>query len=295
MNSKQFMSWLQHQHQLMPDSLPEKPLIMGILNVTPDSFSDGGQFLSINHACEHAFQLITQGVDIIDIGGQSTRPGAQQISLDAELKRVIPVIEQIRSDSDICISIDTNKPEVMEAAVNAGANLINDVYALRSVGALAMAAKLAVPICLMHMQGEPENMQNEPYYSEGVLPAIRNFFKERITECERQGINRQNIILDPGFGFGKRVQDNLLLVKKLDIFASFGLPLLLGASRKSTIGVILGKEVDDRLIGSIAVAVYAALKGVGIIRTHDVDETKQALHMINMICHADVTFPGSIE
>ncbi len=287
------MSWL--QRQLVPDSLFENPLIMGILNVTPDSFSDGGQFLSVNHACEHAFQLIAQGVDIIDIGGQSTRPGAQQVSVDVELKRVIPIIEQLRFNSDICISIDTNKPEVMEAAVNAGANLINDVYALRTDGALAMAAKLAVPICLMHMQGEPQNMQNEPYYSEGVLTAILSFFKERIAECERQGIDRQNIILDPGFGFGKHIQDNLLLVKKLDIFASFGLPLLLGASRKSTIGAILGKEVNDRLIGSIAVAVYAALKGVGIIRTHDVDETKQALHMINMICRANITFPGSID
>lgn len=287
------MSWL--QRQLVPNSLFENPLIMGILNVTPDSFSDGGQFLSVNHACEHAFQLIAQGVDIIDIGGQSTRPGAQQVSVDVELKRVIPIIEQLRFNSDICISIDTNKPEVMEAAVNAGANLINDVYALRTDGALAMAAKLAVPICLMHMQGEPQNMQNEPYYSEGVLTAILSFFKERIAECERQGIDRQNIILDPGFGFGKHIQDNLLLVKKLDIFASFGLPLLLGASRKSTIGAILGKEVNDRLIGSIAVAVYAALKGVGIIRTHDVDETKQALHMINMICRANITFPGSID
>ncbi|QEY50138.1 dihydropteroate synthase [Legionella longbeachae] len=295
MNSKQLMGWLQQQSQLTPGSLPENPLIMGILNVTPDSFSDGGHFLSVNHACEHAFQLITQGVDIIDIGGQSTRPGAEEISVDVELKRVIPVIEQIRIDSDICISIDTNKPEVMEAAVNAGANLINDVYALRTDGALSMAAKLAVPVCLMHMQGEPHNMQKMPYYSEGVLPAIQNFFKERITECERQGINRQNIILDPGFGFGKRVQDNLLLVKKLDVFSSFGLPLLLGASRKSTIGVILGKEVNDRITGSIAVAVYAALKGVGIIRTHDVDETKQALHMINMICRADITFPDSID
>ncbi len=283
------MSWLQHQRQLTPDSPSDNPLIMGILNVTPDSFSDGGHFLSVDNACEHAFQLITQGVDIIDIGGQSTRPGAQQVSVDAELKRVIPVIEQIRFDSDICISIDTNKPEVMEAAVNAGANLINDVYALRTDGALSMAAKLAVPVCLMHMQGEPQNMQDDPHYADGVLNEIMHFFKERITECERQGINRQNIILDPGFGFGKRVHDNLLLVKKLDIFSSFGLPLLLGASRKSTIGAILGKKIGDRLIGSIAVAVYAALKGVGIIRTHDVDETKQALYMINMICRADST------
>lgn len=296
MDSKQFLDWLEQHHQLAPGDFPECPLIMGILNITPDSFSDGGHFLSMDNACEHAFQLINQGADLIDIGGQSTRPGAQEVPINVELKRVIPVIENIRLNSDICISVDTNKPEVMEAAVNAGANFINDVFALRTEGALAMVAKLGVPVCLMHMQGEPQNMQNDPYYPNGVLSAITHFFKERIRECEHNGIKRQNIILDPGFGFGKQVQDNLLLVKKLDIFASLGLPLLLGASRKSTIGTILGRKVNDRLIGSIAVAVYAALKGVGIIRTHDVDETKQALYMINRICRADVmTSQDSID
>jgi len=287
-NSKQFLGWLERQCQPSLDNSPEKPLIMGILNVTPDSFSDGGKFLSMGRACEHAFHLIGQGADLIDVGGQSTRPGAEPVSLEVELDRVIPVIEQIRANSDICISIDTNKPEVMEAAVAAGANVINDIYALRSKGALEMAAKLAVPVCLMHMQGEPHYMQNEPYYPNGVLAEVTRFFTERITECERVGIKRRNIILDPGFGFGKQVQDNLLLIKNLDSFARFAMPLLLGVSRKSTIGVVLAKEVGERLIGSIAVAVYAALKGAAIIRTHDVDETNQALHMITMISKAGV-------
>ncbi|PWY56644.1 dihydropteroate synthase [Legionella qingyii] len=288
MNPTQFSGWLEHQCQPSPDNSIQKPLIMGILNVTPDSFSDGGKFLSLDMACEQAYRLISQGADLIDIGGQSTRPGAQHVPLDVELSRVIPVIEQIRANSDICISIDTNKPEVMQAAVSAGANVINDIYALRTEGALEMAAKLAVPICLMHMQGEPHNMQHDPYYSDGVLTEVMRFFMERIVECEREGIKRNNIILDPGFGFGKQVQDNLLLVKNLDSFATFGMPLLLGVSRKSTIGMVLNKEVGERLIGSIATAVYAALKGVGIIRTHDVDETSQALHMITMISQADV-------
>ncbi|KTD04567.1 dihydropteroate synthase [Fluoribacter gormanii] len=288
MNPTQFSGWLERQCQPSPDNSFQKPLIMGILNVTPDSFSDGGKFLSMDMACKHAYRLVSQGADLIDIGGQSTRPGAQHVPLDEELERVIPVIEQIRANSDICISIDTNKPEVMAAAVSAGANVINDIYALRTEGALEMAAELAVPVCLMHMQGEPHNMQHHPYYSDGVLSEVTRFFMERIAECEREGIKRNNIILDPGFGFGKQVQDNLLLVKNLDSFASFGMPLLLGVSRKSTIGTVLAKEVGERLIGSIATAVYAALNGVGIIRTHDVDETSQALHMIAMISQADV-------
>ncbi|STY28043.1 Dihydropteroate synthase [Legionella wadsworthii] len=278
MNASQFTAWLESQ-----PNAHVKPLIMGILNVTPDSFSDGGQFLSSDKAIDHALQLISQGADLIDIGGQSSRPGAQEVSLELELNRVIPVIEKIRTYSDICISIDTSKPEVMNAAVGAGANIINDIYALRAPGALEMAAQLAVPVCLMHMQGAPQNMQHNPTYPEGVLHEITRFFGDRIAECERVGIKKSTIILDPGFGFGKQVQDNLLLVKNLDSFATFKRPLLLGVSRKSTIGAVLSKEVGERLIGSIAVAIYAMLKGVGMIRTHDVDETNQALRMINMI------------
>jgi len=259
---------------------------MGVVNVTPDSFSDGGKFLSMDRACEQAFHLISQGADLIDIGGESTKPGSVAVPVDIELNRVIPVIEQIRRNSDICISIDTGKPEVMEAAVGAGANIINDIYALRAEGALAMAAKLDVPVCLMHMQGEPHNMQDNPYYPNGVLAAVMQFFAERVAECERVGINKKQLILDPGFGFGKQVQDNLHLVNKLEKFATLELPLLLGVSRKSTIGAVLGKDVNDRLIGGIALAIYAALKGVGIIRTHDVDETRQALHMTDSIYQA---------
>lgn len=286
MNSKQFIDWLAHRSQFFPGSHPEKPLIMGILNVTPDSFSDGGKFLSLDRACEQAFHLITQGADLIDVGGQSTKPGAPSVPVEVELNRVMPVIKHIRTNSDICISIDTNKPEVMEAAVDAGVNVINDVYALRTEGALAMAEKLAVPVCLMHMQSEPQNMQQNPHYPEGVFSAVMQFFVERIATCERVGIDRRHLILDPGFGFGKQVQDNLSLVNKLDCFAELKIPLLLGVSRKSTIGAVLSKEVGERMIGSIALAVYAALKGVGIIRTHDVDETNQALQMIDRVCQA---------
>ncbi|QMT58871.1 dihydropteroate synthase [Legionella sp. PC997] len=287
MNPTQFSGWLELQSQPSLGKSIQKPLIMGILNVTPDSFSDGGEFLSLDKACEHADYLVSKGADLIDIGGQSTRPGAHHVPLDVELNRVIPVIKQIRTNSDVCISIDTNKPEVMEAAINAGANLINDIYALRTKGTLEMAAQLAVPVCLMHMQGEPHNMQRNPYYADGVLNEVTRFFMERINACDKAGIKRSNLILDPGFGFGKQVQDNLLLVKNLDSFASLGRPLLLGVSRKSTIGTVLAKEVGERLIGSIAAAVYAALKGVGIIRTHDVDETNQALQMTTMISQAD--------
>ncbi len=259
---------------------------MGILNVTPNSFSDGGKFLTPDRACERAFQLISQGADLLDIGGESTKPGALPVSVDVELSRVIPVIKQIRSSSDVCISIDTNKPEVMKAAVEAGANIINDICALSSKGALEMAANLGVPVCLMHMKGQPENMQQNPHYPTGVLNEVMDFFAERINACLQAGIEKKHLILDPGFGFGKLAQDNLYLVNKLEHFAAWKLPILLGVSRKSTIGALLNKEVDDRLIGSIALTVFAALKGVGIIRTHDVDETHQALTIIHKVTEA---------
>ncbi|MGC1183021.1 dihydropteroate synthase [Legionella sp.] len=286
MNSIQFKSWLTQRGQLSLNCHFEKPLIMGILNVTPDSFSDGGKFFAMERACEHGFHLITQGADLIDVGGQSSKPGAKAVPTEVELDRVIPVIKHLRANSDICISIDTDKPEVMEAAVDAGANVINDINALEKQGALAMAAKLAVPVCLMHMQGEPQTMQQNPHYSEGVLNEVMKFFVTRIETCLHAGIDKKNLILDPGFGFGKRVEDNLCLVNKLDFFSTLKLPLLLGVSRKSTIGAVLNKEVNDRLIGGIALAVYAALKGVGIIRTHDVDETNQALTLIERVCQA---------
>lgn len=286
MNQEQFIDWLDRKSQPSLSTNQEKPLIMGVLNVTSDSFSDGGKFLSMDRACEQAFTMIAEGADIIDIGGESTKPGAIQVPLDIELARVIPVIEHIRTGSDICISIDTYKPEVMKAAISAGANVINDIYALRTEGALVMAAKLAVPVCLMHMQGNPQNMQQNPSYPDGVIEELMQFFKERIDACSKAGINKHQLILDPGFGFGKSVKDNLRLTNKLDTFKNFKLPLLLGVSRKSTIGAVLAKDVGERLIGSIALAVYAALKGVEILRTHDVEETNQALEIIDALDRA---------
>lgn len=288
MNSEQFADWIERKSQHSLHNTFEKPLIMGVLNVTSDSFFDGGKYLSLGRACEHAFNLIAQGADIIDIGGESTRPGASEVSVDMELSRVIPVIEQIRANSDVCISIDTYKPEVMKAAVNAGADIINDIYALQQDGALSMAARLAVPVCLMHMQGKPQNMQDNPQYTNGVVEDVKQFFVERIQECIDAGVDKRKLILDPGFGFGKLAQDNLQLIYHLNDFYHLKLPVLLGVSRKSTIGTVLNKEVDQRLIGSIALAVYAALKGVGILRTHDADETNQALRMIDAICQTGI-------
>jgi dihydropteroate synthase len=280
---EQFIGWLEQKSQPDVHAYFRKPLIMGILNVTSDSFFDGGHYLSMDRACEHAFNLIAQGADIIDIGGESTKPGAVQVPLDVELSRIVPVIEHIRKNSDVCISIDTSKPQVMSAAVHAGANIINDVYALKRDGALATAAQLGVPVCLMHMQGEPNTMQNHPFYPDGVMSELMHFFYERINACEQAGIKRNRLIIDPGFGFGKLVEHNLSLMSKLNELNEFDLPVLLGISRKSTIGAVLGKEVEQRLIGSITLTVYAALKGVGIIRTHDVDETNQALLMVDAV------------
>lgn len=286
MTPEQFIGWLEEKSQPDYPTSFQKPLIMGILNVTSDSFSDGGNFLSMDRACEHAFNLIAQGADIIDIGGESTKPGATYVSLDEELSRVLPVINQIRKNSDVCISIDTYKPQVMNAAVGAGANIINDIYALRKEGALEMAAQLNVPVCLMHMQGDPQNMQDNPQYPLGVMSELTHFFLERINACEKAGINRKQLIIDPGFGFGKRVENNLHLMKRINEFTHLNRPVLLGVSRKSTIGAVLGKEVNQRLIGSLSLSVYAALNGVGILRTHDVNETQQALHMIDAVCQA---------
>lgn len=256
---------------------------MGILNITSESFYDGGKYLSIDRACEQAYCLIAQGADLIDIGGESTRPGAAQVPLDIELSRIIPVINELRKNTDVCISVDTNKPEVMKQAVIAGANVINDIYALRKEGAMEMVAALDVPVCLMHMQGDPQTMQLNPFYSDGVITEVNEFFSERIDACLRAGIKREQLIIDPGFGFGKLVSDNLKLMYHLRNFSAWDLPVLLGVSRKSTIGAVLKKEVDQRLIGGIALSVFASLHGVAILRTHDVDETQQALAMIEAI------------
>ncbi len=258
-----------------------QPCVMGILNVTPDSFSDGGRFNSIEAALKQARQLIADGAAIIDIGGESTRPGAAPVSENEELERVIPVIEAIRRESDIPISIDTSKARIMLSAIRAGANMINDVYALRAEGALDVAAQLDVPVCLMHMQGEPRTMQQSPTYDD-LINNIKEFLLSRVQACLAAGIKREHILLDPGFGFGKTPQQNLSLIKHLNQFADFGLPMLVGVSRKSTIGYILSKEVDERIFGSLALTTMAINNGASIIRAHDVAASLDAIK----ICQA---------
>lgn len=266
------------------------PCVMGILNVTPDSFSDGGQFIAIDAALAQVRQMIADGAAIIDIGGESTRPGAEPVNETEELERVIPLIEVIRKESDIVISIDTSKAAVMRSAVQAGANMINDVYALRAEGALAAAAEQDVPVCLMHMQGEPRTMQQSPAYVD-LIKDIKEFFAARIDACIEAGIKREQILLDPGFGFGKTVEHNLSLIKHLNQFSDFGLPILAGVSRKSTIGYILNKDVDDRLYGSIALTTMAVCNGASIIRTHDVAATADAIK----ICQAMQLAPKAVQ
>ncbi len=285
MNKEKFQQWCQEiiTPQIQSITYARKPLIMGVLNVTPDSFSDGGRFVKLDHAYQHAQRLIAEGVDIIDVGGESSRPGASPLSCAEELERVIPIIARIREHSDICISIDTYKAEVMREAIKVGANIINDIKALSEPGALETAANLKVPVCLMHMQGLPTTMQENPHYEAGVIDEIQGFFEERIKACLAAGIARENIILDPGFAFGKSVAHNLSIMKRLAEFQKYHLPVLLGVSRKSTIGTILQKEVSERVIGGIAMALFAALQSVAIIRTHDVDETNQALKIIDAI------------
>ncbi len=260
-----------------------RPLVMGVVNVTPDSFSDGGLFASREHAIAHALDLVEQGADILDIGGESTRPGAEPVTEAAELERVVPVIAGIRAASAIPISVDTSKPAVMRSAVGAGADMINDVNALRAPGAVATAADLEVPVCLMHMQGEPRTMQQAPAY-EDVVAEIKAFFQARIRDCRAAGIPSQALVLDPGFGFGKTLAHNLQLLAGLERFAALGLPLLAGLSRKSMLGAITGRErPDQRLAASVAAAVLAAERGAAIIRVHDVVETVDALKVLQAL------------
>ncbi len=259
------------------------PRVMGILNVTPDSFSDGGDFISPELAISHAEQMLRDGADIIDIGGESTRPGAESVSEQEELDRVIPIIEMIANRISVIVSIDTNKPVVMREAVAAGAGLINDVMALQAPGAVAAAKELAVPVCLMHMQGQPRSMQKGPVYTD-VVADISDFFKQRVALCVAGGISKDRLILDPGFGFGKTLEHNLELLRRLSEFKQIGLPLLVGISRKSMIGTILDDAmVDERLYGSLAAAVLALEKGAAIIRVHDVKPTVDALKVVDAV------------
>jgi len=260
----------------------EQPLLMGILNLTPDSFSDGGRFTNFDSALKQAKQMISDGADILDIGGESTRPGAKEVSVDQELERVIPLIESLASEIDVPISIDTSKATVMYEAVNAGASMINDVYALQQANALETAAKLDVPICLMHMQGVPRSMQKNVEYTD-VIQEVLEFFYDRIEACCDIGIDQNNILIDPGFGFGKLLEHNIELLNKLSQFVKSGFPVLVGLSRKSMLGQITGKNVDARLASSLAVAQIAAQNGAHIIRAHDVAETKDMLRILQAL------------
>ena len=260
-----------------------QPIIMGVLNVTPDSFSDGGKFFDARSAIDQAKSMVENGAGIIDIGGESTRPGALAVSAKDELNRVIPVIEALSGQIKVPISIDTSKPEVMEQAVASGASIINDVNALRAEGAIEMAAKLKSDVCLMHMQGIPRTMQDNPSYDD-VVEDIKSFFKERIEACELAGIELSSITLDPGFGFGKNLGHNIALLKNLSEFNEFGVSILAGLSRKSMIGTLLGdKDVDSRMIGSVTAALIAVENGANIIRAHDVEETNDALKVWQQI------------
>jgi dihydropteroate synthase len=250
--------------------------VMGILNATPDSFSDGGQFATRQRALRHALDMVAAGADIIDVGGESTRPGARAVEAGEELDRVVPVIEAIAAESDVTISVDTSKPQVMEAAVSAGAAMINDVQALRGNGPLATAARLGVPVCLMHMQGQPRDMQADPRYAD-VVADVGEFLKDRARACEAAGIPGDRILLDPGFGFGKTLQHNLELFRALPRLCRLGYPLLVGVSRKSMLGALTGRPVEQRLAGSVAAAVMAARLGAAVVRVHDVAETVDAL------------------
>lgn len=254
----------------------DRPRIMGILNLTPDSFSDGGQWLEKSKAVQHAVDMQQAGADIIDVGGESTRPGAQTIPLQQELDRVIPVLEAIIPQLAVPVSIDTSKPEVMREAVAAGAGMINDVYALRQEGAIQAAVDLDVPVCLMHMSGAPRVMQENPVYDD-VYDEVSTFLLEQAKLCESAGIDRDNIILDPGFGFGKTLQHNIELFQKLPELVRGDYPVLVGVSRKAMIGQLTGRNAHDRVSGSIVAAVLAAQMGVNVIRVHDVAETSDAL------------------
>ncbi|MEX5382519.1 dihydropteroate synthase [Cronobacter muytjensii] len=255
------------------------PHVMGILNVTPDSFSDGGQHNTLVEAVKHANAMINAGATIIDVGGESTRPGAAEVSVEEELSRVVPVVEALAQRFEVWVSVDTSKPEVIREAARAGAHIINDIRSLTEPGALEAAAQTSLPVCLMHMQGEPKTMQQAPHYDD-VFNDVAQFFEQQIARCEAAGIAKEKIILDPGFGFGKNLTHNYQLLARLSAFHRFGMPLLVGMSRKSMIGQLLNVGPDQRLPGSLACAVMAAMQGAQIVRVHDVKETVEAMRVV---------------
>lgn len=261
--------------------------VMGILNVTPDSFSDGGLHSDIESAVAHGLRMAEQGAAVIDVGGQSTRPGARPVGVEEELRRVVPVIEALSARLSVPISVDSSRPEVMRAAVRAGAGMINDVRALRERGALRTAAELRVPVCLMHMRGRPRDMQDRPRYRD-VAAEVRAFLQRRVEACEAAGIERGRVLLDPGFGFGKTLSHNLQLLRELPGLAALGMPVLVGLSRKSMIGAILGRgEARDRMIGSVTLGALAVWQGARLLRVHDVKETVEAVRICAAVREPD--------
>lgn len=270
----------------------DRPRLLGIVNVTPDSFSDGGQHASVDAAVAHGLALVEQGADALDVGGESTRPGAGEVPVDEELRRVVPVIERLARETTVPISVDTSKPEVMRAAVAAGAGLINDVYALRRDGALEAAASLGVPVVLMHMLGEPRVMQDAPHYDD-VVADVHRFLADRIFVCEMAGIPKARIVVDPGFGFGKTLEHNMVLLANLARFVELGVPVLAGLSRKRSIGELTGRAVDERVFGSVAAHLIAAQRGAMLLRVHDVAATRDALAVWNAV-HAHEPVPRKV-
>lgn len=259
-----------------------KPQVMGVLNVTPDSFSDGGRYNSLDAALFQAESMVKAGASFIDVGGESTRPGAAKVSLVEELERVCPIVELIKQNLDVVVSVDTSSPDVMTESVSLGAGLINDVRALQRDGAKKAVIDLGVPVCLMHMQGVPATMQENPLY-DSVVDVVESYLLERANELIESGFDSEQIIIDPGFGFGKTLSHNLQLLNAIDRFVRNGYPVLVGVSRKSMIGTILDKPVDERMIGSIAAATIAAYKGASILRVHDVKETVDAVSVVQAL------------
>ncbi|NIH15524.1 dihydropteroate synthase [Serratia symbiotica] len=255
------------------------PQVMGILNVTPDSFSDGGRYNQLNQALLHAYALISAGATMIDVGGESTRPGAEEVSEDEEIARVVSVVEALAQRFEVFISVDTSKAGVIRESAQAGVHLINDIRSLQEPGALAAAAESGLPVCLMHMQGQPRTMHHAPHYDD-LIADVKIFFERHIKRCHDAGITNQQLLLDPGFGFGKNLAHNYQLLARLSEFHRFGLPLMVGMSRKSMIGQLLNVPPDQRVIGSVACAVIAAMQGAQIIRVHDVKETVEAMRVV---------------
>jgi dihydropteroate synthase len=256
-----------------------RPLVCGVLNVTPDSFSDGGRFLDPRLAIAHGLELAKQGADLIDIGGESTRPGAEPVTVDEELNRVVPVVQGLARLTDVPLSVDTSRPEVMREAVRVGGSMINDVRALRMPGAVNTVAELGVPVCLMHMQGEPHTMQRRPSYRDVVLE-VGSFLAERMRAAELAGVNRELMLIDPGFGFGKTIAHNLTLLSGLRQLTMLGARIMVGLSRKAMIGAITGRPVEQRLAGSVAAALIAVQQGATVVRVHDVAATRDALAVL---------------